>query len=72
MGSAAFWKDTAERVLATAVVAFGAAITGTAAASELDWKVVGWTTVTAAVGTLVKCVLASGKDDTVSPASLVK
>lgn len=66
-----FWKDTAERVLATAVVAFGAAITGTAAASDLDWRVVGWTTAVAALGTLVKCVVASGKGDPTS-ASLVK
>lgn len=71
MGTTKFWKDTAERVLATAVVAFGAAVTGTAAAADLDWKVVGWTTATAALGTLVKCVLASGNGDPTS-ASLVK
>lgn len=71
MWTAKFWKDTAERVAATAVVSFGAAVTGTAAASDLDWKVVGWTTVMAALGTLVKCVLASGKGDPTS-ASLVK
>ncbi len=72
MWSKEFWQDTAERVLSTAVVAFGAAFTGTAAMSELDWKVVGVTTAMAALGTLVKCVMASGKSDTVSPASLVK
>ena len=71
MGSTKFWKDTAERVLATAVVAFAAAITGTNVAGDVDWKVIGWTTATAALGTLVKCVLASGKGDPTS-ASLVQ
>ena len=71
MWTAKFWKDTAERVLATAVVAFGAAVTGTNAAGDVDWKVIGWTTAVAAFGTLVKCVLASIKGDPTS-ASLVK
>lgn len=70
--TAKFWRDTAERVLATAVVTFGAAVIGTNAAADVSWKIVGWTTGTAALGTLVKCTLASGRSDTVSPASLVK
>lgn len=69
---AKFWKDTAERVIATAVVTFVGAIAGTSAAGDVNWKVVGWTAAVAALGTLAKCVMASGKSDTVSPASLVK
>lgn len=65
-------KDTAERVLATAVVTFGSALVGTAAVADVNWKLVGWTTGLAAFGTLMKCMAASGKSDTVSPASLVK
>lgn len=71
MWTKTFLKDTAERVIATAVVTFAGAVTGTSALDELDWKVVGLTTGLATLGTLVKCVLASSKGDPQS-ASLIK
>lgn len=73
MWTAEFWKDTAERVIGTAAALLIAYFT-TAGVTDLSasWKS---GLVTVGVGclvTLLKSLLAATRQDTVSPASLVK
>lgn len=59
----AFWKDTAERVLYTAIEGLLGAITGTSMITGLDWRIVAATTATAALATLLKCILVGLKKE---------
>lgn len=72
MWSKRFWQDTAERVLSTAAQAAIGALGVTAAVQDVDWRIVAGTAGLAAVMALGKCLAASRKSDTISPASLVK
>lgn len=66
-----FWKDTAERVLATAAQAAAGAIGATAVIQGVDWRVVGGTAATAALLSLLKALYASRRGDPNS-ASLIE
>jgi len=63
MFSKEFWKDTLERTIYTMAECLLASMLGTAMITDLNWKVVGWTTVTAGFATILKCIVMSkGKD----------
>lgn len=58
-----FWADTAERVVRTAAQAAIAAIGTTAVVQEVDWAVVGGTTLTASILAFLTALAAKGAGD---------
>lgn len=66
-----FWIDAIERTLSTSAVIAAATIGTTALVQNVNWAIVGGTTASAAVLTLLKCVGASRVGDS-SSASLVE
>lgn len=65
-----FWKDTSERVAATAAEAALGVWGVTTLAQQVNWAIVGGTAAAAGVVALLKCVIASRQGDP-SSASLV-
>lgn len=69
----AFWKDVAERVLATgAETLIGVITTAATLGLVMDWKAAAITTGTAMLVTVLKAMAASKVSNTTSPASFVK
>lgn len=74
MWKISYWRDVAERILATAAEAALATITGTAMIQQVNWSVVGGVTALAALAALLKAVVARGvaESDTASLVTLRK
>jgi ATP-dependent protease ClpP protease subunit len=71
MFTKAFWKDAAERAIATAVQTAAGAV-GAGSVFDVNWKAQVSVIVTATALSLGKSIVAAYKTDAVSPASLVK
>lgn len=71
MWTARYWKDLAERVVATAAQAAVGAWGTTAVIGDVDWRIVAGTAAAAAALAVIKALAAAGKGDPTS-ASLVR
>jgi len=66
-----FWVDTLERAIRTACqAALSAGVVGGVGLFDVDWLNVGSIALVAAIASVLTCVAASGKTDSISPASL--
>jgi hypothetical protein len=61
MWTTKFWKDAIERVIRTAAATAAASIGTTAVIQDVDWDVVGGTTATASILTLLLALAAGAK-----------
>lgn len=71
MWTAKFWKSAIEKIVTVAVTTFSGTLAGTAVAADVNWDVVGWSTLAAALAALALALGAQGKGDDPHTANFV-